>query len=236
MVVPVDKPVGPSSFRMVQLVRRALGVKKVGHAGTLDPFASGLLVLCVGREATRLVDHLMAGDKEYLATLQLGTATDTHDCQGKVVAEHPFTSEHFQGLESALDEFRGEIMQSPPSFSAVKHQGKPLYAYARAGEHIVKPPRPVTIHQLSCLELDPREGRVLLRIRCSKGTYIRSLAHDLGRILGCGAHLSALRRTASGDLRVEEAVDGTGLEQREDAAVRLRAKALSLADIKARLE
>lgn len=235
VVIPVDKPPGPSSFRMVQLVRRALGIKKVGHAGTLDPFASGLLLICVGRAATRLVDRLMVGDKEYLATLQLGVTTDTHDPEGRIVAEQPVTAEHCASLEQALAAFRGEIMQAPPAFSAVKHLGKPLYAYARKGEIIAKPPRRVLIHELTVLELDRKQQRLELRIRCSKGTYIRSLAHDLGVALGCGAHLVALRRLASGSFRVAEAVDGDALCDREQAAALLAAGSLSVAEIEARL-
>ncbi|MFH7319550.1 tRNA pseudouridine(55) synthase TruB [Desulfurivibrio sp. D14AmB] len=235
MVIPVDKPAGPSSFRMVQMVRRALGIKKVGHAGTLDPFASGLLLICVGRAATRLVDRLMVGDKEYLATLQLGVATTTHDPEGEELSREPVTAEHYAALPEALAAFRGELMQSPPAFSAVKHQGKPLYAYARKGEMVVKPPRRVLIHELTLLELDREQQRLLLRIRCSKGTYIRSLAHDLGAALGCGAHLTALRRLASGSFRVEEAVAGNALFDREQAAARLLAGSLSVAAVEARL-
>ena len=219
---------------MVQLVRRTLQIKKVGHAGTLDPFASGLLLICVGRGATRLVDRLMVGDKEYLATLQLGIATDSHDLEGQLLAQLPVGPEHFAKLEEALDLFRGEIMQAPPAFSAVKHQGRPLYAYARKGEIISKPPRRILIHELSALELDREQNRLLLRVRCSKGTYIRSLAHDLGLALGCGAHLIALRRLASGSFKVEEAVDGNALFDRQDAAP-LLAAALGLTEVEARL-
>ena len=234
-IILLDKPAGPSSFRMVQLVRRALGIKKVGHAGTLDPFASGLLIICVGRAATRLVERLMAGDKEYLATLQLGVSTDTHDLEGRVLAEQPLTPDHFARLEQSLASLRGELQQVPPPFSAVKHRGKPLYAYARKGEMISKPPRRVVIEELAVLELDRAAGRLVLRIRCSKGTYIRSLAHDLGAALGCGAHLVALRRLASGPFRVEEAIDGSTLFDREEAVRLLPAACLEIAGIEASL-
>lgn len=231
LVIPVDKPVGPSSFRMVQLVRRALGIKKVGHAGTLDPFASGLLLICVGRAATRLVERLMAGDKEYLATLQLGVGTTTYDCEGEVAAQTPVDPEIYSRLETVLDRYRGEILQVPPAFSAVKHRGKPLYHYARKGEIISKPPRRVEIRQLLALELDRQRNCLKLQVRCSKGTYIRTLAHDLGQSLGCGAHLIALRRLASGPFRVEQAVDGNALFERENAPQLLRAGALGLAAV-----
>ncbi|MDF1615642.1 tRNA pseudouridine(55) synthase TruB [Desulfurivibrio dismutans] len=234
-VLPVDKPAGPSSFRMVQLVRRATGIKKVGHAGTLDPFASGLLLICIGRPATRLVDRLMVGDKEYEATVQLGVATTTHDPEGDILAHHPVTASHLSGLEEALQSFRGELWQSPPAFSAAKHQGKPLYSYARRGEMISKPPRRVLVHELRLIELDRRQGRAVLRVRCSKGTYIRSLAHDLGQNLGCGAHLAALRRLASGDFQVEQALPGERLLEPEAAAA-LAAHALELPEVEARLQ
>lgn len=235
LVIPVDKPAGPTSFRLVQLVRRALGVKKVGHAGTLDPFASGLLLICVGRGATRLVERLMAGDKEYLATLQLGVATDTHDREGRVMAEATVTPEQLACLPEVLSRFRGEILQSPPAFSAVKHQGQPLYAYARRGEIIDKPPRRIEIHELTSLELDRHQQRLVLRVRCSKGTYIRSLAHEIGQSLGCGAHLQELRRLASGSFRVEEAVAGDLLAEPARAAGALRGGGLSVAAVEERL-
>lgn len=230
VVVPVDKPAGPSSFRIVQLVRRAAGIRKVGHAGTLDPFATGLLLICIGRPATRLVDRLMAGDKEYEATLQLGVSTATHDPEGEILAQTPLAASHFAGLEEALDAFRGELWQSPPAFSAAKHQGKPLYSYARRGEMISKPPRRVQIHQLRLLAVDRPRGCLLIRVRCSKGTYIRSLAHDLGQALGCGAHLTALRRLASGNFRVDQALAGARLLEPE-AAAGLAAHALDLAAV-----
>ncbi|ADH86557.1 tRNA pseudouridine(55) synthase TruB [Desulfurivibrio alkaliphilus] len=233
-VLPVDKPAGPSSFRMVQLVRRATGIKKVGHAGTLDPFASGLLLVCIGRPATRLVDRLMVGDKEYEATVQLGVTTATHDPEGEILDRRPVTAAHFDALEAALDNFRGELWQSPPAFSAAKHQGKPLYSYARRGEMISKPPRRVLIHRLEVVSRDHRQHRVVLRVCCSKGTYIRSLAHDLGQALGCGAHLAALRRLASGDFRVEQALAGERLLEPQAAAA-VAAGALPVPEVEGRL-
>ncbi len=206
----IDKPVGPTSFQIVQRIRRALRMKKVGHAGTLDPFASGLLVVCAGRPATKLIDRLMAGEKEYEAVLKLGVETDTQDLEGKVVAEQPVPDLSKEQVESCLATFLGDQLQHPPQYSALKHKGKPLYYYARKGVSIEKPPRPITIHELELLELG---GDTLsLRVVCSKGTYIRTLAHDIGGKLGCGAHLIVLRRTRSGNFKVANAVNGTLLE------------------------
>ncbi|HSR35622.1 MAG TPA: tRNA pseudouridine(55) synthase TruB, partial [Desulfurivibrionaceae bacterium] len=185
----IDKPVGPTSFAMVQRLRRALNIKKVGHAGTLDPFASGLLILCVGRPATRIIDQLMAGDKEYRATLQLGVETDTQDLEGRVVAEQPVVGVDDRRIAQVLAQFTGELMQAPPAYSAVKHQGKPLYAYARKGIIVTKEPRPVSIATLEAEAFDAMANQLTIRVECSKGTYIRTLAADIGRELGCGAHL-----------------------------------------------
>lgn len=229
----VDKPVGPSSFRMVQLVRRALSIKKVGHAGTLDPFASGLLVICVGRPATRLISQLMAGSKRYEAVLRLGIETTTQDLEGEVVARHevgPFGREE---LARCLAGFLGEQLQTPPQYSALKHKGKPLYHYARRGIIIEKAPRPVTIFRLELLEAGPDTLRIL--VDCSKGTYIRTLAADIGRALGCGAHLAALRRLRSGPFRVENAVDGASLQEPLLARPALLAKALTGEEVLAEL-
>ncbi|MCB2215307.1 tRNA pseudouridine(55) synthase TruB [Desulfofustis glycolicus] len=214
-MVLVDKPAGKTSFAMVRLVRRLSGVKKVGHAGTLDPFATGLLVVCIGRPATRLIDRIMAGEKQYLATLVLGTVSSTQDPEGQLIRSEPWPPIEHQTIEQVLDRFRGPIMQSPPAFSAVKHQGKPLYHYARNGIIIEKPPRPVTISLLRWL--DPREQVTMsaptleLLVECSKGTYIRTLAADIGAALGCGAYLTALRRLASGSFSVEQSVCGQAL-------------------------
>jgi len=195
-VFPVCKPEGVSSFRMVQLVRRILGIKKVGHTGTLDPFASGVLVLCAGRPATRLISQLMEGDKEYEATLQLGVITDTQDPEGRVLEKRPVGDISQSDIAECLARFTGEQMQTPPAYSALKHKGKPLYYYARKGIEVVKAPRLITIKELQCLGLD-RET-VTLRVVCSKGTYIRTLAADIGEFLGCGAHLCKLQRTRNG--------------------------------------
>jgi len=209
----IDKPVGPTSFAIVQRVRRALNVRKVGHAGTLDPFASGLLILCVGRPATKIIGQLMAGDKEYRATLQLGVETDTQDLEGQVMAEQPVVGVDSVRIAQVLAQFTGDLMQAPPAYSAVKHQGKPLYAYARKGIVVAKEPRPVKIATLEAEVFDAAANQLTIRVLCSKGTYIRTLAADIGRELGCGAHLIALRRLRSGPFRVEAAVDGAQLAE-----------------------
>jgi len=213
----------------VQQVRRALQIKKVGHTGTLDPFASGLLILCVGRPATRMIPRLMDGDKVYEATLKLGVETDTLDREGQVVANHQVPAVDTIMVEECLDRFRGEQMQAPPAFSAVKHEGKPLYQFARQGIIIEKAARPVLISELTCTDLS--EDTMGIRVRCSKGTYIRTLAADIGRVLGCGAHLTALRRLDNGPFSVTAALPGTILEEREEARAALLDKFLSIEEI-----
>jgi tRNA pseudouridine55 synthase len=206
----VDKPPGPTSFRIVQQVRRALGIKKVGHAGTLDPFASGLLIIAAGRPATKLIGGLMAGEKEYEAVLRLGIETDTHDPEGRVIAERPLTDITPKRIEACLAGLRGEQLQAPPAYSAVKHEGRPLYYYARKGIAVSKEPRRVFIRELASGGLD--NDRLAIRVCCSKGTYIRTLAADIGRCLDCGAHLASLRRLRSGPFSVTNALPGAELQ------------------------
>lgn len=210
-VVLIDKPVGPTSFAVVQKLRRLLGVKKIGHAGTLDPFASGLLLLCVGREATKHIDHFMTGRKTYQAVLQLGQETDTLDPEGQVTAERPVPELDNDRLAAILKEFLGPQLQAPPAYSAAKHQGKPLYHYARQGITIEKEAKPIEIYSLDLNGYDATAARLAVTVSCSRGTYIRVLAADIGRRIGCGAHLAALRRTGSSSFAVEEAVDGARL-------------------------
>jgi len=229
----IDKPAGPTSFRVVQQVRRALSVKKVGHAGTLDPFASGLLILCAGRPATRIIDRLMGGEKEYEATLRLGVETDTLDLEGTVVAQRPVPPLDRATVEACLAGFVGEQLQTPPRFSALKHKGKPLYYYARKGVEVVKEPRRIVIHQLRCLGIE-REA-ISFRVCCSKGTYVRTLAADIGTALGCGAHLIALRRLRNGPFSVKDALPGDGLNDREQARELLEAHRMSVDQALARL-
>lgn len=209
-LIVVDKPAGMTSFAVVRRVRSLLGKafgqkgERVGHGGTLDPFASGVLPVCVG-EGTKVLPFLLDADKRYDAVVRFGVDTDTLDLTGKVVAEHPVDGLSVARLEAALARFRGPIAQVPPMYSALKRGGKPLYQYARAGLTVERAPRPVTIHALELVGFDPPD-QARLHIRCSKGTYIRSLAADLGAELGVGAHLVALRRTRSGPFSLEQAV------------------------------
>jgi len=201
-VLLLDKPVGPSSSAVLQSVKRLLDAEKAGHAGTLDPLASGLLPLLFG-EATKFAQYGLDAAKEYVADVRLGSATETGDSEGRVTETRPVDVSD-AALASALGRFRGEISQVPPMYSALKRDGQPLYALAREGKSVEREARAVTIH---ALELLARDATVLrLRIRCSKGTYVRQLAVDLGAVLGTVAHLGALRRTAVGGFRIEEAV------------------------------
>jgi len=195
----LDKPVGLTSNAALQKAKKALRAAKAGHAGTLDPLASGLLIVLFG-EATKFAGPLLDADKEYVATLKLGERTTTGDAEGEVIQTRPVSIE---GLAPVLERFKGQIEQVPPMHSALKHKGTPLYRLARRGEEVARPPREVRIAQLEVLESAP--PRLVLRVVCSKGTYIRTLAEDIGEALGCGAHLAGLRRTGSGRFRVEDA-------------------------------
>lgn len=211
----IDKPACITSFAVIRRLRRILGMKKVGHAGTLDPFATGLLIVCAGRQATRIISRFMDGEKEYLATLRLGVETATHDTEGEVTARTSVGILDNDKLEECFDRFRGRQLQIPPAYSALKHQGKPLYYYARKGIEIEKEARPVEIRELVRTDGDHplvgEEAQLDLRVVCSKGTYIRTLAADIGRSLGCGAHLTRLRRIRSGCFSVAESLSWDGL-------------------------
>ncbi len=211
-MVLIDKPVGVSSFAMVDKIRKLIGVKKVGHAGTLDPFASGLLIICAGRAATKKIDGFMAGRKIYLATIQLGVATLTLDTEGEVVKKSSVPELTDNDIDICLSAFTGELMQAPPAFSAVKHQGKPLYHYARQGIMIEKPARAVEIYKLVCMEYNAHNSQLKIKVECSRGTYIRVLAADIARSLGTCGHLVALRRTGSGEFSVADSLDGKLLD------------------------
>ena len=202
----LDKPVGVSSNAALQRAKKLLGATKAGHAGTLDPLASGLLVALFG-EATKFAGPLLDADKEYLATLKLGERTTTGDAEGDVVSKKDVNTDN---LPAVLERFRGEIEQVPPMHSALKHKGTPLYRLARRGEEVARPARRVRIFSLELVKLETPV--LLIRVVCSKGTYIRVLAEDIGAALGCGAHLSALRRTGSGRFRVEDALTLDALE------------------------
>lgn len=201
-VLLLDKPLGWTSHDALGKARGLLRALKGGHTGTLDPLATGLLPLCFGA-ATKFSQVSLESDKAYRATLRLGTVTSTGDAEGEVLSQAPVRLDR-QQIEAAADALRGEIDQVPPMHSALKHQGRALYEYARAGEIVERAPRRVTIHHLDIA--DWQAERLVIDVVCSKGTYIRTLAEDLGRALGCGASLSALRRTACGPLRVDDAV------------------------------
>jgi tRNA pseudouridine55 synthase len=202
-VVVVDKPGGITSFDVVARVRRALGQRRVGHTGTLDPMATGVLPVCVG-EATKLVPFLMGGDKEYEAEALLGVTTDTLDATGAVVAEADAGGVTRAAVEAALPRFVGTILQRPPMHSALRVDGRRLYELAREGVEIERAPRPVRVDEIALL--DCALPRLVLRVRCGKGTNIRSLVADLGAALGPGAHLTALRRTRVGPFTVAGAL------------------------------
>ncbi|MGD1994726.1 MAG: tRNA pseudouridine(55) synthase TruB [Anaerolineae bacterium] len=183
-------------------IRRITNQRRVGHAGTLDPLAAGVLIVCLGR-ATRMSEYLMDSKKTYRARIRLGVTTNTYDAQGEVVHEAPVTVERAD-VETVLERFRGEILQVPPMYSALKRDGEPLYRLARRGITVDRPARSVVIHRLEMTSWEPPE--LTVELICSRGTYVRSLAHDLGQELSCGAHLVGLLRLASGEFRLEDAV------------------------------
>jgi tRNA pseudouridine55 synthase len=221
-VLILDKPAGPSSFAVLRRVRslvwRSLDGSppvarrrlKFGHGGTLDPAATGVLPICVG-EATKLAAFLLEADKEYEATVRFGVATDSHDATGTVLATAPVDGLTEDRVRTLLAAFVGEVDQVPPMFSALKHLGRPLHAYAREGTQIERPARKVQIHELELSAWFPPD-LAHLRVRCGKGTYVRALADDLGRAAATGAHLAALRRTASGPFRLAQAITLPELE------------------------
>jgi tRNA pseudouridine55 synthase len=211
----LDKPLGLTSNAALQKAKKLLGAAKAGHAGSLDPLASGLLLVLFG-EATKFAGPLLDADKEYVATLKLGERTSTGDAEGEVLQARPVD---IAGLGGVLKRFRGEIDQVPPMHSALKHKGTPLYKLARRGEEVERTARRVRISALELLETDG--PRLVVRVVCSKGTYIRVLAEDIGEALGCGAHLSGLRRTASGRFRIEQAATLEGLVDPEERRRRL---------------
>ena len=230
-ILPVDKPEGPTSHDVVGRARRALRLRRIGHTGTLDPFASGLLLLCLG-PATRLAEYLTALPKSYTATLRLGAATDTDDATGSPISE----SEGWRGvsedaLRAALAAQTGEIDQLPPVYSAKKVDGERAYAAARRGEEVRRTPVRVTIHSIELLRFDPPFAE--FTVDCSSGTYIRSIARDAGEALGVGAHLTALRRTRVGRFGVEGALTVETLEDADAVRSALIAPAEALAHLPA---
>jgi tRNA pseudouridine55 synthase len=209
-ILNVDKPPDMTSHDVVDAVRRLAGQRKVGHAGTLDPMATGVLLVCLG-SATRVSEYLMAGRKRYRATVVLGVETDTYDADGEVVSTGGQTEFSRRDIESALAGFVGQISQVPPMYSALKRGGQPLYKLARQGVVVERKPRPVHIDELTLLDWTPPS--LILEVACSPGTYIRSLAHDLGQQLSTGAHLASLVRLKSGRFSLEEAVSLERLEE-----------------------
>ena len=202
-VLVIDKPQGPTSFEVVRRVRSALGLKRAGHTGTLDPMATGVLPVCLG-EATKLAGLLTEGDKAYDAVVRLGVVTDTQDVTGTVLETRAVPPLSTELLEAALQRFRGTFSQVPPMYSAVKVKGKRLYERARAGESVERTPRQVTVYSLVLRDFSASE--CTLSVRCSKGFFVRTLAEDMGRALGCGGALKSLRRPASGPFGLDRAL------------------------------
>ena len=202
-VLVVDKPVGLTSHDVVQVVRKGTNIRRAGHTGTLDPRASGVLVILIG-PAVRLSEYVSASDKRYQAVVRLGATTDTYDADGRVLSTSPVDKITESQFETALEEFVGEIEQVPPPYSAIKIKGRKAYEMAREGEEVDMQPRKIHVYSLELLEWAPPEA--VIDVYCSSGTYVRSLAHDMGEKLGCGAHLIGLRRTKSGRFTLRDAV------------------------------
>ena len=209
-ILNIDKPQGLTSHDVVARTRRLADQRRIGHAGTLDPMATGVLVVCLGR-ATRIVEYVTAGLKAYRARVRFGETTDTWDADGEVVKREVVGDLTLAAIEGALPQFRGRIEQVPPMYSALKHEGVPLYRLAREGVTIARKPRAVEVYDLEVREW--QRPILELDVRCSKGTYVRALAHDLGQALGVGAHLSGLIRTAVGPFRLCDAVELDTLEE-----------------------
>jgi tRNA pseudouridine55 synthase len=199
----IDKPAGPTSHDVVENIRRHFQLKKVGHCGTLDPAATGLLVLLLGR-ATKLSEKLMSDDKVYSGTIKLGESTDTYDADGELVTSLPVPPLTLEELNETAESFIGDQMQTPPMVSAIKKDGVPLYKLARQGIEVERKPRLIHIYSFRFTEYN--EPFAQFRVACTKGTYVRSMAHELGQKIGCGAHLATLRRLASGKFDVEDAI------------------------------
>lgn len=208
-ILNVNKPRGTASFRVVSLVRKLTGIRKVGHAGTLDPIADGVLPICIG-QATRIVEYLVSAPKSYRAVIRLGEARDSYDSEGAVTATGDPSGVTRQDVERELGGFVGAIQQLPPLYSALKHEGRPLYRYAREGKEAPRQERTVMIHRLALLRFESPEVEVELEV--GRGAYVRTLAHDLGERLGCQAHLERLTRLRSGPFTLEDAVTPDELE------------------------
>lgn len=212
-IIVIDKPAGWTSMDVCAKIRGVLHERRVGHAGTLDPMATGVLPVFVGR-ATRAVEFAAEGGKEYVAGLRLGVVTNTQDTSGTVLEEKPVSVDR-AALEAALAPFRGDILQIPPMYSAIKRDGKKLYELARKGQEVEREPRPVTIYGLEVVDQTGPSG-YLLRVQCSKGTYVRTLCHDIGQALGCGGCMYSLRRTEAAGFSLDQAVTLDALLSAED--------------------
>lgn len=201
-ILNLNKPQGITSHDVVQVVRQVSGIKRVGHAGTLDPLATGVILVCIGR-ATRLVEYLVGQSKSYVARIRLGQVTDTYDAEGDIVSDVAISVSEAD-ISQAAEQFRGRIQQQAPAYSAIKRDGQPLYKLARAGKQVDPPVREVSIFSLELRKWE--EPFLELEVSCSSGTYVRSLAHDLGQALGCGGHITALERTSVGNFDLANAV------------------------------
>jgi len=225
-VLLVDKARGMTSHDVVAIVRRRLGMRKVGHCGTLDPLATGLLLIVLGR-GTKVQDLLMSEDKEYAGTISLGSTTDSQDADGRVVETKPVPPLSREEIEKVFSKFDGDFYQMPPMVSAIKKDGVALYKLARQGKVVEREPRFVHVFAHEIFEVRPTE--IDFRVVCTKGFYVRTYAHDIGAELGCGAHLKGLRRTRSGRFGLERAVTVHDLQTQEPAAI--REKMLSLPEV-----
>jgi tRNA pseudouridine55 synthase len=225
-VLLVDKGPDMTSHDVVAVARRALGTKKIGHCGTLDPMATGLLILVVGK-ATKIQDLLMSEDKEYVGTLELGRTTNTQDAEGETEIEREVPPLSDEEVTAAFEKFRGDFYQTPPMVSAIKKDGVPLYKLARQGKEVVREPRLVHVYGYRIDGI--RLPEVDFTVKCSKGFYVRTYAYDIGEALGCGAHLKALRRTRSGKFDLERSVTFDELKHGDPREV--RAKLLSLPEV-----
>jgi tRNA pseudouridine55 synthase len=215
----IDKPAGPTSHDVVDKIRRTFGIKKVGHCGTLDPNATGLLIIVLGR-GTKLSERLMSDDKVYEGTIKFGEATDSYDCDGEITATMPVPPLTLEQLNEACAPFIGDIMQTPPMVSAIKKDGVPLYKLARKGVEVEREPRLVHIYNFRFTSYAEPLGQ--FRLACTKGTYVRSVAHELGQQLGCGAHLATLRRAVSGKFDVADALPLDAILQMSQAQLEKR--------------
>lgn len=221
-VLLIDKDPGFTSHNAVALCRRILHFKKIGHCGTLDPMATGMLIIVIGK-ATKMQDMLMGEDKVYSATMKLGIETNSQDADGQVVAEKPTDGLTEEAIRAAFEHFRGAFDQVPPMYSAIKINGVPCYKLARKGQEIERKPRHVEVPDYTITRIDLARAEVDFTVHCTKGFYVRTYAHDIGRLLGCGAHLTALRRLRSGKFDISQAIDVPTLKAagREELMARL---------------